>query len=152
MRSVDDLIERGGLERRCSGRETQAFEDLARNCRIFDDCNESEGGSAAWTAKPIDVEHALEQSRPGLSLRSRGCCRVTRWRSHECRRLSPNTPLPSRQIAGGLALLGLLIFLARFGAIAALRQRPVATAFSIGLVVLIGASPVANAEPPPPNI
>ena len=70
VRSVDDVIERGELERRCSGREAQAFEDLARNCRIFDDCNESEGGSAAWTAKPIAVNLRFTSAWPA-QVRSR---------------------------------------------------------------------------------
>jgi hypothetical protein len=62
------IVEHGGLERRCSGGEAQAFEDLARNCRIFDGRNEPKGGSAAGATQSIDLEYALEQSRPAHSL------------------------------------------------------------------------------------
>jgi hypothetical protein len=72
------VVERRGLLRRCSGGEAQAFEDLARNCRIFDGRNEPKGGSAAGATQSIDVEYALGQSRPRFSLPMRDSSVVVR--------------------------------------------------------------------------
>ncbi len=59
-RLVRSFVYRSGLEGRCAGGESEAFEDLSGDHCIFDGRKESEGGSAAGATKRVHPEHALE--------------------------------------------------------------------------------------------
>ncbi len=60
VRLVRSFVYRSGLEGRCAGGESEAFEDLSGDGGIFDGRNQSERGSAAGATKRVHLEHALE--------------------------------------------------------------------------------------------